>query len=276
MYKDTIVATSGIYKKSKIKLDWIKKINIFKLMLNFILLSVSGFILLVISSIFFRSTFREIMRVLWDTSVITAFLTTIISLVISLMIIIVLGIPTAYILATKKGRIYSLLDTITELPLVFPPAIVGLGLLMAFGGNSIFNIGVPFTFFALIFVQVFVTLPLFIQFAKEGFKDIPNEINEAALVAGANRRERLTYIYIPITIRHLMTGLIMSFLRASGEFGATIMFAGNISGRTQTVSTAIYTYSQSNTTAAVSLAVLHLIIFILPILFLKVKLKYDE
>ena len=166
---------------------------------------------------------------------------------ISLVLTVVLGTPFAYLLARRRFRGASLLETIVDLPIVLPPSVAGLALLLVFGrrglvGSSLDVVGItiPFTTIAVILAQLFVAAPFFVRSARAGFAAVDRDLEDAARVDGAAERQVLRWITVPLARSALAAGLVMSWARALGEFGATIMFAGNIAGRTQTLPLVVY------------------------------------
>ena len=167
---------------------------------------------------------------------------------ISTILVIVLGLFFGKVMANRKFKGKVLVDTIFLLPLVLPPTVVGFLLLMIFGRNSpvghlmewIFNQPVLFTWWAALIASTVVTFPLMYQSARTGFEAVDSDIENAARVDGANAFRVLWYITLPLALKSIVSGAILSFARALGEFGATLMFAGNIPGKTQTIPTAIY------------------------------------
>jgi molybdate transport system permease protein len=162
--------------------------------------------------------------------------------------VIILGTVVGRILSVRdfKGKI--LLETIIMLPLVLPPTVVGFLLIVIFGRHSIigkfiewfFHQPIIFTWWAAVIASIIVSFPLMYQSAKTGFQGVDQDIEEAARNCGANELQVFIYISIPLAFKSIITGSILSIARALGEFGATLMFAGNIPGQTQTVPTAIY------------------------------------
>ncbi|EOR21891.1 molybdate ABC transporter permease subunit [Niallia sp. RD1] len=167
---------------------------------------------------------------------------------ISTILVIVLGLFFGKVMANRKFKGKVLVDTIFLLPLVLPPTVVGFLLLMIFGRNSpvghlmewIFNQPVLFTWWAALIASTIVAFPLMYQSARTGFEAVDSDIENAARVDGANAFRVLWYITLPLALKSIVSGAILSFARALGEFGATLMFAGNIPGKTQTIPTAIY------------------------------------
>jgi molybdate transport system permease protein len=166
---------------------------------------------------------------------------------ISVLIIIILGTPMAYLLARWTFRGKKIFATFIELPIIMPPVVAGLALLAAFGRRGllgptfmIFNFQISFTPAAVILAQIFVAAPFYIRTAQNQFKTIPCELEEAARMDGANAWIIFRSVLLPLSNKALFAGLILSWARALGEFGATILFAGNIQGRTQTIPLFIY------------------------------------
>lgn len=164
------------------------------------------------------------------------------------VIVILLGTLAGRILARKtfKGKVF--LETLLMLPMVLPPTVVGFFLIVIFGKNSfvgqaiekLFNQSIIFTWWAAVIAAIVVAFPLMYQAAKSGFQGVDIEIEEAARIDGASEWRIFLFITIPMAAKTLISGSILSFARALGEFGATLMFAGNIPGVTQTIPTAIY------------------------------------
>ena len=166
---------------------------------------------------------------------------------ISILIILLLGTPMAYLLARREFPLKKLLAVFVELPIVMPPVVAGLALLAAFGRRGllgpsleIFNLQLTFTPAAVILAQVFVAAPFYIRTAQNRFVTIPKELEEAAHMDGANAWIIFHSIFLPLSAKALLAGIILSWARALGEFGATILFAGNIMGKTQTIPLFIY------------------------------------
>jgi molybdate transport system permease protein len=158
-----------------------------------------------------------------------------------------LGTPLAYVLSRRQFRFKRLVNLLVELPIVLPPAVAGLALLVTFGRRGLFGptltaleINLPFSTAAVVLAQAFVAAPFYIRAAQLGFSAVPAEIEEAARVDGAGGPTLFRHITLPLTGRALTAGLILCWARALGEFGATILFAGSLQGRTQTLPLLIY------------------------------------
>ena len=166
---------------------------------------------------------------------------------ISILVILIFGTPMAYLLARREFRLKKLLAVFVELPIVMPPVVAGLALLAAFGRRGLlgptlefFNLQLTFTPAAVILAQVFVAAPFYIRTAQNRFNAIPCELEEAARMDGANAWTIFYAIMLPLSGKAMLAGIILSWARALGEFGATILFAGNIMGKTQTIPLFIY------------------------------------
>jgi len=166
---------------------------------------------------------------------------------ISLALVIAFGTPLAYWLARTRFPGHQVIDALIDLPIVLPPAVGGLGLLMAFGrngiiGSSLHDIGIDlaFTTTAVVMAQTFVASPFYIRAAKAGFEAIDRDLEDVAQTLGSSRTGVFFRVAIPAAMPALMAGAVMAWARALGEFGATIMFAGSLPGRTQTVPLAVY------------------------------------
>ena len=166
---------------------------------------------------------------------------------VSLVVTVVFGLPLALVLARRSFRGSSLLEAIVDLPIVLPPAVAGLALLLVLGREGLlgpalkaFGVELPFTTAAVVFAQTFVAAPFFIRSARTGFAGIDRDLEDAARVDGASESQLFRSITIPLASPALAAGLVMSWARSLGEFGATIMFAGNVEGRTQTLPLLVY------------------------------------
>jgi molybdate transport system permease protein len=158
------------------------------------------------------------------------------------------GLVCGKLMANKKFSGKAIIETGFLLPLVLPPTVVGFLLIIIFGKNSpigqliewLFKQPVIFTWWAAVIAATVVAFPLMYQSAMTGFEAIDSDIEGAARIDGASEFKVFMLISIPLARGAIMSGSILSFARALGEFGATLMFAGNIPGKTQTIPTAIY------------------------------------
>jgi molybdate transport system permease protein len=226
-------------------------------------------VLLPLAALLFASPPRHLLAGLRDPLVIPALRLSLVTSTISLLAILVCGTPLAWILAratrrtTRATHVWRLLETIVELPVVLPPAVAGVALLLAFGRRGLLGpalaatgIGLPFSRAAVVFAQTFVAAPFYVQAAVAAFRRLDPDLLLVARTLGASRPRLLIAVAIPISWPALAGGAAMSWARALGEFGATLMFAGNMSGRTQTLPLAIYAALESDLHTAQSLSLL--------------------
>jgi molybdate transport system permease protein len=217
-----------------------------------------------------------IVAVLWRTAtvgglgsairqplVVNAAVLTVATCAIALLISFVLGTPLAFVLARQSFPGKSVIESLTMLPLVLPPLVAGVALLMAFGRRGLLGaqldaagIDLPFTSAAVVLAQVFVAGPFYLRSAKLAFTGIPAEIEEAAAVDGATGWLAFRYVTLPLARRGIVAGLVLCGARAASEFGATLMFAGNIAGKTQTMALAIESAIETDLGAALALSTL--------------------
>jgi molybdate transport system permease protein len=181
-----------------------------------------------------------------------------ISTALSMVITVLFGTPLAFILARRRFPLKRLVSVLVELPIVLPPAVAGLALLIAFGrrgllGPILSELGImlPFTIYAVIMAQTFVSAPFYIRSSQIGFQSVSKEVEEAARVDGAGGFTLFWFVTLPLSSRTLAAGLILSWARALGEFGATILFAGSLQGRTQTMPLLIYNVIERDIDAAI-------------------------
>lgn len=240
------------------------------------------FILTPIFSLILRISPEEFLASLSDPVVWNALSLSLITASVSTLIIILIGTPVAWINARYSYPGRELVDTVIDLPLVLPPTVAGLALLMAFGRMGLigsllfeFGIGIAFTTLAVLIAQVFVSLPFYIRQARASFEQLDTMYEHAARTLGSTTIPTFFTIILPLVKTGLTAGAIMSFARALGEFGATIMFAGNFQGRTQTMPLAIYTAMQGDLIASITLSVILIIISFSVIAIVKLRLRRE-
>ena len=192
----------------------------------------------------------------------TALRLSLVTSIISMSIIILLGTPFAYSLARSNKLWARLVDNLVELPLVLPPVVAGVAMLMAFGRNGLvgsnlesLGIIIPFTTTAVVFAQIFVAAPFFIRSAKLGFQSVDKNYEDVAQPLGISPRRTFFRITLPLAAPAMFTGLGLAWARALSEFGATMMFAGNLTGETQTMPLAIMSAMETSLEGALALSV---------------------
>ncbi len=170
---------------------------------------------------------------------------------VSLVLTVAIGLPLAVVLARRTFRGKWLIEAIVDLPIVLPPAVAGLALLLVFGRRGVLagplqtvGLDIAFTTIAVILAQTFVSAPFFVRAARTGIAGVDRETEDAARVDGASEWALFQRVTIPLAAGALAGGLVMSWARSLGEFGATIMFAGSVEGRTRTLPLVVYTRFQ--------------------------------
>jgi molybdate ABC transporter, permease protein len=245
------------------------------------------FFLLPILAIFIKTPFSSILENLSQQDAVKAISLSLLTSLITALITIVFGTPVAFYLAKNRSRFSRVIDTLVDLPTVLPPAVAGVALLMAFGRNGLFaswlaayGISIPFTTIAVIMAQTFIAAPLYIKAACISFAGINNELQQAAALDGANRWQVFRYIVMPLSWMGMLSGSVMTWARALGEFGATIIFAGNFPGRTQTMPLAIYIGFEIQLNVALTLSVILIAFSFLTLILVKNllyhRMQYDQ
>lgn len=179
--------------------------------------------------------------------VLDALVLSLVTTAVSLGVTVALGLPLAVVLARRRFRGKGLIEALVDLPIVLPPSVAGLALLLVFGRRGLLappldllGVTVPFTTIAVIVAQVFVSAPFFIRAARSGIAAVDRDFEDAARVDGASEGQVFRAVTVPLAGPALAAGLVLAWARSLGEFGATIMFAGNIEGRTQTLPLVVY------------------------------------
>ncbi len=178
----------------------------------------------------------------------------------SLALGLLLGTPLAYALARFSFPGRGLIEALVNLPIVLPPAVAGIALLMAFGRRGLLGgplaaagITLAFTPWAVVMAQCFVAVPFYVRAARAGFAGVDRELEQTAYTLGETLPATFWRVTVPLAFPSLLTGAVLCWARALGEFGATIMFAGSFRGRTQTMPLAIYAALETDLGAALAL-----------------------
>jgi molybdate transport system permease protein len=164
------------------------------------------------------------------------------------ILIVLTGIPVAYLLARKDFRGREFLDVLFTLPLVLPPTVTGYYLIVIFGRNGALGKylyeytgwSIMFTWYAAVLASFVVALPLMIKTARAALESVDGQLVQASYTLGHSEFETALRVTIPLARRGIIAGIVLSFARAMGEFGATLMLAGNIPGKTDTMPLAVY------------------------------------
>lgn len=234
------------------------------------------FLALPLFALLIRTPPSHLLAHLKDPQVLQALRVSLITTVGATILIIFLGTPVALLLARRHLPLRQVIDTLIDLPTVLPPAVAGVALLMTFGrrgllGNTINILGIEiaFTQTAVIMSQIFIAAPFYVRAAMLGFVNIDPELEQAAALDGANSWQIFRFVMVPLSWKALVSGSMMSWARALGEFGATIIFAGNFPGRTQTMPLAIYIGFQIDLEVALTLSVILLMLSFISLIIVK-------
>ncbi len=172
----------------------------------------------------------------------------------TLVLTLLLGTPLAYVLARASFPGRRIVDAVVDLPIVVPPAVAGIALLFAFGRNGTLGpvfgalgIQLSFSTAAVIMAQTFVSSPFYVRAARAGFASVDRTLEAASATLGMGPLRTFAYVTVPLAAPALVGGAVLGWARALGEFGATIMFAGNLAGVSQTLPLAVYLNLESGT-----------------------------
>lgn len=186
------------------------------------------------------------------------------------------GTPVAYLLARRRFPFRRAVDTLIDLPIVLPPAVAGVALLITFGRQGLIGswlaelgIQIAFTQTAVIMAQTFVAAPFYIKAASIGFAAVDADLEQAASIDGAGTWQVFRHVTVPLAWAAMLSGSVMTWARALGEFGATILFAGNYLGRTQTMPLAIYIGFELDLDIALTLAAIMVVLSFLVLFLVK-------
>jgi molybdate transport system permease protein len=225
------------------------------------------FLLLPVISIVVQVPPSLIIRHLGDEHVVQAISLSLGTSLLTTAITIASGTPLALLLARRHFRGRHIVDAVIDAPMVLPPAVAGVGLLLAFGRHGLVGaylhqagLTLAFTQAAVVMAQLFVAAPFYVRAAITGFGAFDREIEQAAALDGASGWQSFWRVTVPLAGPALLGGAVMTWARALGEFGATIIFAGNLPGRTQTMPLAIYLGFEMEFNVALTLAVILLLV----------------
>lgn len=212
-------------------------------------------------SLLFSAAPGALLAALSDPLVRQAMLLSAQTTVLSLLVVAALGTPLAWLLARHSFAGRGVLEVLVALPIVLPPSVLGIALLQTFGRSGLLSdwmtvpsIVAPFSTGAVVVAQVVVSAPFFVQAAIAGFRAVDRDMILVARTLGASPTRAFFHVALPAAFPSLVTGLALSWARALGEFGATLLFAGHMPGQTQTMPLAIYAALESNVDAARAMA----------------------
>jgi len=226
------------------------------------------FLLVPLAGLLVRAPWRGLPRLLTDSQVLDALRLSLLCASTATAVSLLLGVPLAWVLARSQVRGTSVLRALVTLPLVLPPVVGGVALLLAFGREGIMGrlleqwtgITLPFTTTGVIVAETFVAMPFLIITVEGAFRAADRGLEEAAATLGATRLTVFRTVTVPLIAPSLLAGAVLCWARALGEFGATITFAGNFPGRTQTMPLAVYVALESDPDAAVALSLVLLVV----------------
>jgi molybdate transport system permease protein len=226
------------------------------------------FLLVPLAALVIRAPWRGLGGILSDSRVADALRLSLLCATSATVISLLVGVPLAWVLARSRARGISLLRALVTLPLVLPPVVGGVALLLAFGREGIlgryldqwFGITLPFTTAGVVMAEAFVAMPFLVVTVEGAFRAADRGYEEAAATLGASRLTIFRRVTLPMVAPSLAAGAVLAWARALGEFGATITFAGNFPGRTQTMPLAVYLALQTDPEAAIALSLVLLVV----------------
>lgn len=210
----------------------------------------------------------DLVQLIGDDTVLDALRISLITSVIAAGISVLLGVPLAWVLARTQFPGLELLRAIVTLPMVLPPVVGGAALLFAFGRRGLFGepldsatgLVLPFSIWAVVLANVFVAMPFLVVTVEGALRNTDTEFEQAAASLGASPLQVFRRVTIPMIAPSLRAGIVLAWARALGEFGATVTFAGNLQGRTQTLPLAVFVALESNRDAAVAISLVLVVI----------------
>jgi molybdate transport system permease protein len=237
----------------------------------------AAFFILPLIGLFVRAPWGDAVRSLTAPETLEALKLSMVASLSATGVALVLGVPLAWIFARVEFPGRNLLRALTTLPMVLPPVVGGVALFLAFGRrglvgswlDSAFGITIPFTTAAVVMAETFVAMPFLIITVEAGLRSMDRRYEEAARTLGAKRWTVFTRVTLPLIGPSLFAGAVLCWARALGEFGATITFAGNFPGVTQTMPLAVYLLLETNQEASYILSLVLLLISLLVLVALR-------
>ena len=244
----------------------------------------TALIVLPVISLILRSPWHRVGAVATSEAVATALRVSLVCSLGATLLSAIFGLPLAFILGRCQFRGRSVLRALTLLPVVLPPVVGGIALLLAFGRNGVlgarldswFGVRLPFTTLGAIIAETFVAMPFFVLAAEGAFAGSNVAIEDAAATLGASPWSRLRTVTIPSIAPALGGALVLCWARALGEFGATVTFAGNSPGRTQTIPLAVYAAFETDPDAATVLSILLVMISLVVLISMRSRLFHSR
>lgn len=244
-----------------------------RLSLGVLIALLLAFLAVPIVSLFFYASPTTLVRRFGEPLALQALQLSLISTVAALALAVITGTPLAYWLAKHTFRGKRLVEVGLQLTIVLPASVAGLGLLLVFGRKGLLGaslavagLQIPFTLLAVVLAQAFTAIALYVSSAQQAFEAVDDELIAASRTLGVSPGRTFWRVVLPLAAPGVLTGMALGWARALGEFGATLVFAGNLPGRTQTMPLAIYVALESDLTTAVAVAVLLLGVALVPLL----------
>jgi molybdate transport system permease protein len=257
----------------------LRKLGQFLLFL--LIIVIVTYLILPLLSVFITKSPTLLWEKLNDSMAYQALLLSLKTTIISIIFIIVFCTPLAYRLAKSEFLGKKWLEVVLKMPIVAPTAVVGVGLLLVFGQRgllggtlSLFGVEIPFTAIAVVMAQIFMASPFYLNTARQSFEAIDDQLLAVSRTLGVSPWMTFWGVTFPLALPGLLTGVALSWALALGEFGATMMFAGNMPGKTQTLPLAIFTAMESDANVAVAISALLLTISFLLLLFVSLVEKF--
>jgi molybdate transport system permease protein len=223
---------------------------------------VVAFLAIPLAAIFIEAPLSDVPDLLGRDVVQDAIAVTVKTNLIANLLIVGIGTPAAWFLATRRFKGRALVLTLCELPLVLPPAVAGIALLSAFSTSGLFGeplsdagIVLPFSAWAVVLAIVFVASPFYLRQAIAAFEAVDPDMTDVARTLGASPTRAFWRVALPLASGGLVAGWVLAFARGIGEFGATIIFAGNVQGETSTLTLTVYQQLEVDLDVALALSV---------------------
>jgi molybdate transport system permease protein len=227
-----------------------------------------GFLVLPLVGLLIRAPWTTMAQRLTEPGILTALRLSLLTASLATVFCLLLGVPLAWLLARVEFPGRRIVRALVTVPLVLPPVVGGVALLLAFGRrgfvgswlDSTFGITLPFTTTGVVVAEAFVAMPFLVIAVEGALRGADTRYEEAAATLGARRWTTFTHVTLPLVAPGIVAGAVLCWARALGEFGATITFAGNFPGRTQTMPLAVYLALETDLDAAIVLSLILLVV----------------
>lgn len=223
----------------------------------------AGLVLIPVAALFSRIPWAELPQLLLSESALTALRLSLGTAAVATVLCVALGVPLALMMSRVSSTVIGVLRALILLPLVLPPVVGGIALLYTFGRQGAlggfleaWGIQIAYSTAAVVVAQTFVAMPFLVLSVETSLRELDSDVLDAAALDGASRTAILRLISLPLILPGLVTGVILAFARALGEFGATLAFAGSLQGVTRTLPLEIFLARESDPDAAVALSAL--------------------